>query len=67
MSAWCLRRRVKPPAVALGLGLVAGLAALVRNPLILGGAGVLASALTLVTLIDMASSASWAAADALTP
>ncbi len=67
VSAWCLRRRVKQPAVALGLGLVAGLAALVRNPLILGGAGVLASALTLVTLIDMASSASSAAADALTP
>ncbi len=67
VSAWCLRRRVKQPAVALGFGLVAGLTALVRNPLILGGAGVLASALALVTLIEMAISASSAAADALTP
>jgi hypothetical protein len=55
---WCLRRRPGrlPLLAALGVGLAAGLGALLAGALVPAGAGLLGSALHLVTLADLTRS-----------
>ena len=55
---WCLRRRPGrlPLLAALGLGLAAGLGAFIVGSFIPAGAGLLGSALHLVTLADLTRS-----------
>jgi hypothetical protein len=53
-AAWWLELHPRPwsPVVAVGVGLVAGAAALVRGSAVLGGTGVAAAALGLLALVD---------------
>jgi hypothetical protein len=54
VAAWWLELYPGPwsPVVAVGVGLVAGAAAMVRGAPVLGGAGVAAAVLGLLALLD---------------
>jgi hypothetical protein len=66
-AAWWLRRHPGPLALlaAVGVGLAAGLAALVGGPLVAGGSAAAAAALAALALADAARSAADLAGDAL--
>jgi hypothetical protein len=64
-AAWWLRRYPGPSALAVGLGLAAGVAALASSPLVAGASAAAASALVVLALTDAALCAAGLADQAL--